>query len=58
MVKVMETDKKIAICQSLLLKPDGSIDSSGDFIDDLDSLPMPAWDLIDIKKFEMNLENY
>ena len=35
MVKVMETDKKIAICQSLLLKPDGSIDSSGDFIDDL-----------------------
>ena len=35
MVKVMETDKKIAICQSLLLKPDGSIDSSGDFIDEL-----------------------
>ena len=35
MVKVMETDKKIAICQSLLLKPDGSIDSSGDFIDNL-----------------------
>ncbi len=35
MVKVMETDKKIAVCQSLLLKPDGSIDSSGDFIDHL-----------------------
>ena len=35
MVKVMETDKKIAICQSLLLKPDGSVDSSGDFIDHL-----------------------
>ena len=35
MVKVMETDKKTAVCQSLLLKPDGSIDSSGDFIDDL-----------------------
>ena len=34
-VKVMETDKKIAICQSLLLKPDGSVDSSGDFIDHL-----------------------
>ena len=33
MVKVMETDKKIAVCQSLLLKPDGSVDSSGDFID-------------------------
>ena len=35
MVKVMETDKKIAVCQSLLLKPDGSVDSSGDFIDHL-----------------------
>ena len=35
MVKVMEIDKKIAICQSLLLKPDGSVDSSGDFIDHL-----------------------
>ena len=33
LVKVIETDKKIAICQSLLLKPDGNIDSSGDFID-------------------------
>ena len=35
LVKVMEHDKKIAICQSLLLKPDGSVDSSGDFIDKL-----------------------
>jgi len=35
MVKIIETDDKIAICQSLLLKPDGSIDSSGDFIDEL-----------------------
>jgi GT2 family glycosyltransferase len=35
MIKVMENDKKIGICQSLLLKPDGSIDSSGDFIDTL-----------------------
>ena len=33
MVKVLEKDEKIAICQSLLLKPDGNIDSSGDFID-------------------------
>jgi len=35
MIKVVENDKKIGICQSLLLKPDGSIDSSGDFIDNL-----------------------
>jgi len=33
MIKVLEKDEKIAICQSLLLKPDGDIDSSGDFID-------------------------
>ena len=33
MTKVLEKDEKIAICQSLLLKPDGGIDSSGDFID-------------------------
>ena len=35
MVPVIENDNKIAICQSLLLKPDQSIDSSGDFIDHL-----------------------
>lgn len=35
MIKVSENDNKIGICQSLLLKPDGSIDSSGDFIDEL-----------------------
>jgi len=35
MVQVIENDKKIAICQSLLLKPDASVDSSGDFIDHL-----------------------
>ena len=35
MVSVIENDNKIAICQSLLLKPDQSIDSSGDFIDHL-----------------------
>ena len=35
MIKVMEHDKTIGICQSLLLKPDGSVDSSGDFIDKL-----------------------
>ena len=35
MVKVLEHDPKIAICQSLLLKPNGQVDSSGDFIDTL-----------------------
>ena len=34
LVHVMK-DEKIGICQSLLLKPDGKIDSSGDFIDEL-----------------------
>jgi len=33
MVKVLEHDPKIAICQSLLLKLNGEVDSSGDFID-------------------------
>ena len=28
------------------------------YIDDLDSLPMPAWDLIDLNKFEMKLDHY
>lgn len=32
LVKVAK-DPEIAICQSLLLKPDGTIDSSGDFVD-------------------------
>ncbi|RZD41116.1 MAG: hypothetical protein CXT78_11620 [Thaumarchaeota archaeon] len=35
LVTEMENDPKIAISQSLLLKLDGSIDSSGDFIDKL-----------------------
>lgn len=35
LINVIESDKKIAMCQSLLLKPDGKIDSSGDFIDHL-----------------------
>jgi len=28
------------------------------YIEDLNSLPMPAWDLININKFEMNLDHY
>jgi len=35
LVKVINTDSKIAICQSYLLKPNGAIDSSGDFVDTL-----------------------
>jgi len=33
MIKVIQQDPQIAICQSLLLKPNGEVDSSGDFID-------------------------
>jgi len=29
-----------------------------EFIDDLDSIPLPAWDLIDFKNFEMKLDTY
>jgi GT2 family glycosyltransferase len=35
MIDVIEKDEKIGICQSLLLRPNGDIDSSGDFIDEL-----------------------
>lgn len=35
LIKVAKSDPKIAICQSLLLRQNGNIDSSGDFIDDL-----------------------
>jgi GT2 family glycosyltransferase len=35
MVEAMENDTKIGICQSMLLKFNGIIDSSGDFIDEL-----------------------
>jgi GT2 family glycosyltransferase len=34
-IKEMEYDHMIAISQSLLLKPDGSVDSSGDYVDTL-----------------------
>lgn len=33
LVRVITQNSKIAICQSLLLKPNGDIDSSGDFVD-------------------------
>lgn len=33
LVDAINSDSKIAICQSMLLKPNGEVDSSGDFID-------------------------
>ena len=33
LVNTMNNDSKVAICQSMLLKPNGDVDSSGDFID-------------------------
>jgi len=35
LVKTINSDPAIAICQSFLLKPDNTVDSSGDFIDTL-----------------------
>jgi len=35
LIESMNKDKQIGICQSMLLKPDESVDSSGDFIDEL-----------------------
>jgi len=33
LIKPFSTDPRIVMCQSLLLQPDGSVDSSGDFVD-------------------------
>ena len=34
------------------------INREKNYIDDLDSLPMPAWDLVNLNKFEMKLDHY
>ena len=34
------------------------INREQNYVEDLDALPMPAWDLININKFEMNLDHY
>ena len=34
------------------------INREKNYIEDLDSLPMPAWDLVNLQKFEMNLDHY
>ena len=34
------------------------INREADYVEDLDSLPMPAWDLINLNEFEMKLDHY
>ena len=34
------------------------INREKNYVEDLNALPMPAWDLIDLNKFEMNLDHY
>jgi radical SAM superfamily enzyme YgiQ (UPF0313 family) len=34
------------------------INREKNYVDDLDALPMPAWDLVDLNKFEMKLDHY
>jgi len=50
MVKVLIQDPKIAICQSLLLKPNNDIDSSGDYIDELGRAYSSRKKLKDVKE--------
>ncbi|MDH3735652.1 MAG: glycosyltransferase family 2 protein [Nitrosopumilus sp.] len=50
MVDVLKKDSKIAICQSMLLKPDGGIDSSGDFVDHLGGVYSSKEQIHDIRE--------
>lgn len=50
LVYTAETDNRIAICQSLLVKPDGTIDSSGDFIDELGVVYNSKTEVTDIRE--------
>jgi len=50
MVNVLNKDSKIAICQSLLLKPNNDIDSSGDFVDELGRAYSSRKKLTDVKE--------
>jgi len=34
------------------------INREANYVEDLDTLPLPAWDLVDFKKFGMNLDHY
>jgi len=50
MIKVINLDSKIAICQSLLLKPNGEVESSGDFIDILGRAFMSKEKVTEVKE--------
>ena len=50
MVNVLNSDSKIAICQSLLLKPNNDIDSSGDYVDELGRAYSSRKKLTDVKE--------
>ena len=39
-------------------KGDVKFNLQKDYVDDLDTLPQPAWDLIDFKNYEMDLSSY
>ncbi len=53
--KILESIKSFAYRDE-----DGSvkINRQKNYIEDLDALPMPAWDLINLNKFEMDLNHY
>ncbi len=50
MVGVINQDPKIAICQSLLLKPNGEVESSGDFIDTIGRAYMSKEKVTEVKE--------
>ena len=50
LIKVINLDSKIAICQSLLLKPNGEVESSGDFIDILGRAFMSKEKVTEVKE--------
>ena len=56
-----ENEKMLSNIKSFAFRDkDGSIkiNRQQNYVDDLDSLPLPAWDLIDINKYEMKLDHY
>ena len=56
-----KSEKLLSYIKSFAYKDkDGEvrINREKNYVDDLDSLPMPAWDLIKLDKFEMKLDHY
>tara|TARA_A100001015_G_scaffold321655_1_gene453761 strand:- start:3457 stop:4974 length:1518 start_codon:yes stop_codon:yes gene_type:complete len=53
--KILESIKSFAYRDE-----DGTvkINREKNYVEDLDALPLPAWDLINLAKFEMNLDHY